>query len=134
MNLYSRHVFNFNFLLISSFQTPGLLQEGIFRRTGKLTRQQDLKTALYQGIPLNLEDGRYSVHDCASVLKSFIAELPEPLLTDLHYPAHCQISGNTNSQMAISYSNRIKKKIRDSLRSYVYCFRIMVQRYESKRM
>ncbi|XP_012268866.2 uncharacterized protein LOC105693480 [Athalia rosae] len=69
-----------------------IVQEGIFRRTGKLTRQQDLKTALYQGIPLELQDGRYSVHDCASVLKSFLAELPEPLLTELHYPAHCQIA------------------------------------------
>ncbi|XP_046431912.1 rho GTPase-activating protein 19 isoform X4 [Neodiprion fabricii] len=69
-----------------------IVQEGIFRRTGKLTRQQDLKNALYQGIRLNFEDGQFSVHDCASVLKSFLAELPEPLLTDLHYPAHCQIA------------------------------------------
>ncbi|KAK2584158.1 hypothetical protein KPH14_006589 [Odynerus spinipes] len=69
-----------------------IIQEGIFRRTGKLTRQQDLKNALYQGIPLNLEDGRFSVHDCASVLKGFLAELSEPLLTDLHFPAHCQIA------------------------------------------
>ncbi|XP_066598607.1 uncharacterized protein RhoGAP54D [Prorops nasuta] len=69
-----------------------LIQEGIFRRTGKLTRQQDLKAALYQGNELDLEDGRFSVHDCASVLKSFLAELSEPLLTDLHYPAHCQIA------------------------------------------
>ncbi|CAL7945757.1 unnamed protein product [Xylocopa violacea] len=69
-----------------------ITQEGIFRRTGKLTRQQNLKTAMYQGIPLNLSDGRYSVHDCASVLKGFLAELPEPLLSDLHYPAHCQIA------------------------------------------
>ncbi|XP_017759079.1 PREDICTED: uncharacterized protein LOC108549996 [Eufriesea mexicana] len=77
-----------------------IIQEGIFRRTGKLTRQQDLKTAMYQGIPLNLNDGRYSVHDCASVLKGFLAELPEPLLSDLHYPAHCQIAELCNSNMS----------------------------------
>lgn len=58
-----------------------------------MTRQQDLKSALHQGVPLNLEDGRFSVHDCASVLKGFLAELSEPLLTDLHFPAHCQIAG-----------------------------------------
>ncbi|XP_043269190.1 uncharacterized protein RhoGAP54D isoform X2 [Venturia canescens] len=67
-------------------------QEGIFRRTGKLTRQHELKAALYQGVPLELENGPYSVHDCASVLKTFLAELSEPLLTELHYPAHCQIA------------------------------------------
>lgn len=75
------------------YKFKDIMQEGIFRRTGKLTRQQDLKNSLYQGIPLNLNDGRYSVHDCASVLKGFLAELPEPLLSDLHYPAHCQIAG-----------------------------------------
>ncbi|XP_001599684.2 uncharacterized protein LOC100114766 [Nasonia vitripennis] len=69
-----------------------IVQEGIFRRTGKLTRQQELKNALYQGLPLDLEEGRFSVHDCASVLKGFLADLSEPLLTDLHYPAHCQIA------------------------------------------
>ncbi|XP_011707891.1 PREDICTED: rho GTPase-activating protein 19 isoform X2 [Wasmannia auropunctata] len=69
-----------------------IVQEGIFRRTGKLTRQQDLKTAMSQGVFLDLDDGRFSVHDCASVLKGFLAELSEPLLTDLHYPAHCQIA------------------------------------------
>ncbi|EFN88118.1 uncharacterized protein LOC105192159 [Harpegnathos saltator] len=69
-----------------------IIQEGIFRRTGKLTRQQDLKIAMSQSLSLDLDDGRFSVHDCASVLKGFLAELSEPLLTDLHYPAHCQIA------------------------------------------
>ncbi|CAK9830658.1 Rho GTPase-activating protein 19 [Anthophora retusa] len=77
-----------------------IIQEGIFRRTGKLTRQQDLKTAMYQGISLDLNDGRYSVHDCASVLKGFLAELPEPLLSDLHYPAHCQIAELCSSDVS----------------------------------
>lgn len=77
-----------------SFSNIDIMQEGIFRRTGKLTRQQELKTAVSQGLSLNLNDGQFSVHDCASVLKGFLAELSEPLLTDLHYPAHCQIAGN----------------------------------------
>ena len=75
------------------FLNLGIIQEGIFRRTGKLTRQQDLKNALYHGLPLDLSEGKFSVHDCASVLKGFLADLPEPLLTDLHYPVHCQIAG-----------------------------------------
>lgn len=74
--------------------TTGIVQEGIFRRTGNLTRQQGLKTALNQDLSLDLDEGRFNVHDCASVLKGFLADLSEPLLTDLHYPAHCQIAGN----------------------------------------
>ncbi|XP_031844081.1 uncharacterized protein LOC116431995 [Nomia melanderi] len=81
-------------------QEQNIIQEGIFRRTGKLTRQQDLKMTMYQGVSLNLNDGQYSVHDCASVLKGFLAELPEPLLSDLHYPAHCQIAELYGSDMS----------------------------------
>ncbi|KAI4458535.1 rho gtpase activating protein [Holotrichia oblita] len=66
--------------------------EGIFRRTGSLNRQQELRNLLNQGSPLNLESGQYSVHDCASVLKGFLADLPEPLLTEAAYPAYCQIA------------------------------------------
>ncbi|XP_012215297.1 rho GTPase-activating protein 24-like isoform X1 [Linepithema humile] len=89
-------------------QEQNIVQEGIFRRTGKLTRQQDLKTAMSQGVSLDLDDGRFSVHDCASVLKGFLSELSEPLLTDLHYPAHCQIAelcsldGKTNDARLLS--------------------------------
>uniref|UniRef100_A0A1B6DZ25 Rho-GAP domain-containing protein n=1 Tax=Clastoptera arizonana TaxID=38151 RepID=A0A1B6DZ25_9HEMI len=74
-----------------------IVQEGIFRRTGKLTRQQELKSLLNQGVTLKLEDGLYSVHDCASVLKCFLADLPEPLLTEAYFPAYCQISELPNS-------------------------------------
>ncbi|XP_031335013.1 rho GTPase-activating protein 19-like isoform X2 [Photinus pyralis] len=73
-------------------QEPNISTEGIFRRTGSLARQQELKNLLNQGVTVSLENNTYSVHDCASVLKGFLADLPEPLLTEAHYPAHCQIA------------------------------------------
>jgi hypothetical protein len=85
--------FLFYALLIAPLIFTDISQEGIFRRSGKITRQQELKSLLNQGLPLNLDDGHFSVHDCASVLKNFLAELPESLLTDAHYPAYCQIAG-----------------------------------------
>ncbi|XP_008198135.1 rho GTPase-activating protein 19 isoform X2 [Tribolium castaneum] len=66
--------------------------EGVFRRTGSLARQQELRNLLSRGVTLELEGGTYSIHDCASVLKGFLAELPDPLLTEAHYPAYCQIA------------------------------------------
>lgn len=57
-----------------------------------MERQQDLKNLLNKGQTLHLENSAFSVHDCASVLKIFLAELPEPLLTDLHFPVYCQIA------------------------------------------
>ncbi|XP_057658455.1 rho GTPase-activating protein 19-like [Diorhabda carinulata] len=67
--------------------------EGIFRRTGSLERQQDLKSFLNQGSTIDtICSGNYSVHDCASVLKGFLQELPEPLLTEGHFPVYCQLA------------------------------------------
>ena len=41
---------------------------------------------------MDLDKGEFSVHECASVLKSFLSELPEPLLTDRFFHAHCQVA------------------------------------------
>ncbi|XP_014207890.1 uncharacterized protein LOC106638987 [Copidosoma floridanum] len=88
-----------------------IVQEGIFRRTGKLTRQQDLKTALYQGSPLHLDEGKFSVHDCASVLKGYLADLSEPLLTDLHYPEYCQIAELCTSSSSSNNDSRLLRAL-----------------------
>lgn len=66
--------------------------EGLFRKHGNLKKQQVLKERLNRGVRMNLDDGEFSVHECASVLKNFLAELPEPLLTDAYYKAHCQVA------------------------------------------
>nr|CAD7407709.1 unnamed protein product [Timema cristinae] len=77
-------------------------QEGIFRRSGSSSRQQELKTLLNQGATVDLNSGNFSVHDCASVLKGFLAELPECLLTDAYYPAYCQVAEFCDSPKSIS--------------------------------
>lgn len=51
-----------------------------------------MKNLLNKGQTLHLENSAFSIHDCASVLKGFLAELPEPLLTDAHFPVYCQIA------------------------------------------
>lgn len=46
------------------------------------------------GETVDLLNGKYSVHDVASVFKLYLQELPEPLLTDAHFPIYIQLSGN----------------------------------------
>lgn len=76
------------------FFIADLTQEGIFRKTGSLSRQNELKIFLYQNEDLiNLNDKGFTAHDCASVLKSVLADFPEPLLTEVYYPAYCQVAG-----------------------------------------
>ncbi|XP_059607791.1 rho GTPase-activating protein 19 [Phlebotomus argentipes] len=73
-------------------QEQNIIQEGIFRRTGALSRQTELKNAFCQGQKVDLSLATFTVHDCASVLKAFLADLPEPLLTDAYHSAHCQLA------------------------------------------
>lgn len=68
-----------------------LKTEGIFRRTGSVERQNELKNLLQQGCTINFDENNYTVHDCASVLKGLLAELPEPLTNDTQFPIYCQI-------------------------------------------
>lgn len=53
---------------------------------------QVLKERLNRGVPMDFDKGEFSVHECASVLKNFLSELPEPLLTDRFFHAHCQVA------------------------------------------
>lgn len=63
------------------FTSIDLSQEGIFRKTGSVGRQQALKYLFNQLKPLNLDE--YTCHDVASVMKSVLADMPEPLLTEV---------------------------------------------------
>ena len=67
--------------------------EGLFRIPGNSHRQQRLKDAISQRRALDLETSEFTPHDVACVLKTFLSELPEPLLTDKHYGAHIQAAG-----------------------------------------
>lgn len=66
-----------------------------------MARQTELKQRVVNdsgnASPLRLDSGTYTVHDCASVLKGVLADLPEPLLTDTYAPAHQQMAELCNS-------------------------------------
>lgn len=68
-------------------------QVGLFRKSGQMSRQKELTVLLDEGTVIDLDSGYFSAHDCACVLKRFLGELPEPLLTESHYLAHCQVAG-----------------------------------------
>lgn len=79
-------------LLLSS----DLHVEGLFRVPGNSLRQQSLKELLSAGAGVDLDSGDFRPHDVASLLKSLLGELPEPLLTHRHFHAHLKIAGRTS--------------------------------------
>ncbi|XP_078079105.1 rho GTPase-activating protein 19 isoform X1 [Mustelus asterias] len=66
--------------------------EGLFRIPGNSVRLQSLKDALNSGTDVNLDSGEFHPNDVATLLKMFLGELPEPLLSHRHYNAHLKIA------------------------------------------
>eukprot|EP00794_Sanderia_malayensis_P005245 gene5245-5909_t len=79
--------------------------EGLFRVSGNKRRQEDLKDTLNKGQSVDYANQAYSQHDLATVLKQFLAELTEPLLTDSLYICYKQVAEMDSS---VSYKKRLK--------------------------
>lgn len=67
-------------------------QEGLFRKAGNVDRQRVLCDHL-NGATMQLNLREFTVHDCATVLKSFLGEMPEPLLIEKYCTAYRQVAG-----------------------------------------
>lgn len=67
--------------------------EGLFRVPGHSLRQAALREMLNTGAEIDLETGDFHPNDAATLLKAYLGELPEPLLTHRHYHAHLKIGG-----------------------------------------
>ncbi|XP_028391263.1 rho GTPase-activating protein 19-like isoform X2 [Dendronephthya gigantea] len=66
--------------------------EGIFRISGSKKRQDELKHLLDKDMQINFEKDTFTEHDVASILKYFLAELPEPIITSAHVRVHMQVA------------------------------------------
>ncbi|XP_075072012.1 rho GTPase-activating protein 19 isoform X1 [Mixophyes fleayi] len=69
-----------------------LRTEGLFRIPGNSNRQQVLKDCLNSGTDIDVDSGEFHPNDVATLLKMFLGDLPEPLLTHRHYHAHLKIA------------------------------------------
>uniref|UniRef100_A0A7N8XDB2 Rho GTPase-activating protein 19 n=1 Tax=Mastacembelus armatus TaxID=205130 RepID=A0A7N8XDB2_9TELE len=69
--------------------------EGLFRVPGHSLRQAALREMLNAGAEIDLEAGDFHPNDAATLLKSYLGELPEPLLTHRHYNAHLKVGDLT---------------------------------------
>lgn len=78
---------------LTDFLVSNLAVEGLFRKPGNSSRQNQLQIALSTGASINFEKSQFHPHDAASVLKGILGQLSEPLLLpSQHFDAHVQIS------------------------------------------
>lgn len=77
------------------YLSKNLHVEGLFRVPGNSVRQQALREQLSSGAAVDWSSGDFRPNDVASLLKSLLGELPEPLLTHRHFHAHLKIADMT---------------------------------------
>ncbi|KAM3606083.1 uncharacterized protein V6R79_010575 [Siganus canaliculatus] len=73
------------------YLSKNLHVEGLFRVPGHSLRQAALREMLNAGAEIDLDTGDFHPNDAATLLKAYLGELPEPLLTHKHYHAHLKI-------------------------------------------
>lgn len=82
----------------------------MFRVSGSKKRQEELKDLIDKEENVEFDSGRFTPHDVASVLKIFLGDLPEPLLTQASHNAYLQITGKFSFQahsFCIVYSSTV---------------------------
>ncbi|TRY74110.1 hypothetical protein DNTS_026663, partial [Danionella cerebrum] len=71
-------------ILLEHVEINGLYTEGIYRKSGSANRMKELHQQLEAGpATVSLED--YPIHAVTGLVKQWLRELPEPLLTFTHY-------------------------------------------------
>lgn len=71
-------------VLLEYLEMHGLYTEGIYRKSGAANCMRELKTSLEKD-PTSVKLDRYAIHAITGILKQWLRELPEPLMTFAQY-------------------------------------------------
>ncbi|XP_016065571.1 PREDICTED: rho GTPase-activating protein 8 [Miniopterus natalensis] len=82
---------------VTYLREKGLRTEGLFRRSASVQTVHEIQRLYNQGKPVNFDDYG-DVHIAAVILKTFLRELPQPLLT---FKAYEQILGITSVESSL---------------------------------
>ena len=87
----------------------GVDQEGIFRISGNSREVNDLRARIENGHDIVLSD--YSPHTVACLLKMWLRELPEPLMTFELYDAFNQTTEGRTEEESVEYLKEIVQRL-----------------------
>ncbi|XP_075467349.1 unconventional myosin-IXb isoform X3 [Ascaphus truei] len=71
-------------MLLEYLEMYGLYTEGIYRKSGAANRMRELKQSL-ENDPSSVKLDNYPIHAITGILKQWLRELPEPLMTFAQY-------------------------------------------------
>ena len=78
----------------------GLYTEGIYRKSGVSSKVKELKQKMEESCQDSVNFENYQVHVLAAVLKSFLRDMPEPLLTFDCYEDFLRAASLADSQVS----------------------------------
>nr|XP_032660664.1 rho GTPase-activating protein 8 isoform X3 [Chelonoidis abingdonii] len=112
---------------VSYLKSKGLRVEGLFRRSASIQTMKEVHKLYNQGKPVNFDDYG-DVHIPAVVLKTFLRELPQPLLTFESYDQILGITGVESSLRVTSCKQVIQGLPEHNyvVLKYLICFLHMV--------
>ncbi|XP_049740587.1 rho GTPase-activating protein 8 isoform X1 [Elephas maximus indicus] len=84
-------------LTVTYLREKGLRTEGLFRRSASMLTVREIQRLYNQGKPVNFDDYG-DIHLPAVILKTFLRELPQPLLT---FEAYEQVLGITSVESSL---------------------------------
>lgn len=125
--------------LITKIEMHGLYAEGIYRKSGVNSKIKELKTKMSEATASSeLDYESYNVHVLANVLKSFLREMPEPLLSFDRYDDFLRASELSETADRISTLMSLIKKLPPShhalLERLVFHLALVAQREQFNRM
>nr|CAD7402270.1 unnamed protein product [Timema cristinae] len=88
--------------LITTIEMYGLYTEGLYRKSGVSSKVKELKARMEDASQEDVNFENYHVHVLAAVLKSFLREMPEPLLTFDCYEDFLRAANLTDPQDRVS--------------------------------
>lgn len=97
-------------ICIAALTEIGMFEEGLFRLTGSMTKVKRFKASIDSGCFCGIIPEYRDVHVIASVLKLYLRELPEPLLTYSLYNEWMQVLNQPENQR-VDYVKKILNKL-----------------------
>lgn len=125
--------------LITKIEMHGLYTEGIYRKSGVNSKIKELKIKMSE-MPSSaeLDYETYNIHVLANVLKSFLREMPEPLLSFDRYDDFLRASELSEATERVSTLMSLIKKLPPAhhalLERLVFHLALVAQREQFNRM
>lgn len=125
--------------LITKIEIHGLYSEGIYRKSGVNSKIKELKAKMSENPnSTEMDFESYNVHVLTNVLKSFLREMPEPLLTFDRYDdflrAADMLDTNDRVQTLLSLIKKIPVTHHALLERLVFHLALVAQREQYNRM